>query len=281
MTSWIRAPPPKKLEQRGLLFETTDAGFCSNFNQFLYAYAFSIAEGKPLQVYDLANPVAVNYPMLKTTFVDISNVSYVDGMSLGMSSTRRNIARVMLNAQTQPIATLREQAQRLFQWNPNFIPTLQPILESANLPQTFDLGIHIRVGDRITTRDRRTVPVDDYVKAAKKFQADSKKETLNIFLMSDSLPSITEFKKKSPASWTVYTLPSTLPNQDGHNQGQFNRAAARVRLTAFHSFMAELLVMQSISNIVCSMTSNVGRFLHYTVEYPENIVSVDGKFSVM
>jgi hypothetical protein len=280
MTSWIRAPLPKKLEPKGLLFETTDGGFCSNFNQFLYAYAYSVAEGKPLQVYDLANCVAVTYPLLKNTFIDMSGVTYTDGMSLGTTSTRRSIARVMMNAQTMPLATLRRQAQQLFQWRPEFIPTLEGVLSSAGLPAEFDAGVHIRVGDRITTRDRRTVPVDDYIRAVKKIQADLKKEEMNLFLMSDSLTAVEEFKKKMPTTWKVYTLPSALPSPDGHIQSQFNRAPARARMTAYHSFMAEILVMQSISHIVCAMSSNVGRFLYYTVEHPENMVSMDEKFSV-
>jgi hypothetical protein len=51
-------------------------------------------------------------------------------------------------------------------------------------------------------------------------------------------------------------------------------------MNAYHAFMAELLVMQSISRIVCTMSSNVGRFLYYTVEHPENMVSVDERFAV-
>ena len=280
MTSWIRAPLPKKIEPKGLLFETTEGGFCSNFNQFLYAYAYSVAEGKPLQVYDLTNCLAVTYPLLKSTFIDISGVSYTDGMSLGTTSTRRSIARVMMNAQTMPVPTLRTQAQQLFQWRTEFIPILESVLSSANLPVAFDVGVHIRVGDRITTRDRRTVPVDDYIRAVKKIQGDLKKDTLDVFVMSDSVNAIAEFKKKMPASWTVYNLPPSLPSPDGHIQSQFNRAPARARMTAYHNFMAELLVMQSISHIVCTMSSNVGRFLSYTVEHPENMVSVDEKFSV-
>jgi hypothetical protein len=280
MTSWIKVSPSKQLQPKTLLFETTDGGFCSNFNQFLYAYAYSLAEGKPLQVYDLANCVAITYPLLKNTFVDTNGVSYTDGMTLGMSSTRRSIARVMMNAQTMPVANLRTYAQQIFQWNPNFIPTLQGILSSAELPAAFDIGVHIRVGDRITTRDRRTVPVDDYVRAAKKIQADLKKDDLDVFVMSDSLTAISEFKKRVPTSWRIYSLPVTLPNPEGHVQSEFNRAPSRARMTAYHAFMAELLVMQSIPRIICTMSSNVGRFLYYTVEHPENMVSVDERFAV-
>jgi hypothetical protein len=280
MTSWIRVPPKRQEEKSSLFFETSDAGFCTNFNQFLYAYAYSVSQGKPLAVYDLANPVSISYPLLKNTFADVSGVTYTDGMTTLTSSTRRLISRVMANANAIPVSTLREYAHKLFHWKQTMIPTLQNLVTAGNLPESFDLGVHMRMGDRVTTRDRRAITVDEYVRAAKKFQNDSKKDTLDIFLMSDSYTGITEFKKKADSSWTVYTLPSVLPNPEGHIQSQFNSSPARGRLPAYNTFMAELVVMQSISDIICKLSSNVGRFLYYTVEHPERIISLDEKFSV-
>lgn len=276
MTSWIRVPPMKRPEQKGLFFETSDAGFCTNFNQYLYGFIYSLNEDKPLYIYDYANPVAINYPLIKNTFVDISGVTYTDGMMASVSSIRRVMPRVMENVRAMPMPTVRAIAQRIFQWNESILTTLKGII-GQSLPKSFDLGIHIRVGDRITTRDKRSIPVQDYVNAAKKF----KKDDMSIFLMSDSVNAIAEFKKKADPSWKIYTLPSSLPNPDGHLQAQFNRAPSRARLAAYHSFMAELLVMQSIPEIISTFSSNVGRFLYYTVEYPERIISLDQKFSVI
>ena len=277
MTSWMRVPPAKRPEQKGLFFETSDAGFCANFNQYLYGFLFSMNEDKPLFVYDYSNPVAISYPLIKNTFIDISGVLYTDGMTASTSSIKRLMPRVMDNVRTMPMATVRAIAQRIFQWNDSLVPTLKNVIASTKLPTSFDLGIHIRVGDRIT-RDKRTVPVEDYLRAAKKVLA-ARKES-NIFLMSDSVNAIAEFKKKADASWNIYSLPSTLPNPDGHLQSQFNKAAPRARMTAYQTFMAELLVMQSIPDIICTFSSNVGRFLYYTVEFPERVVSLDEKFSV-
>lgn len=281
MTSWIRATLPKKRpEFKSFLFETTDAGFCTNFNQFLYAHAYAMAEGRALEVYDLSNPVSVTFPLIKSTFSfeDISGVNFTDSASITSTSLRRYMPRIMDAVRGMPIQSLRAIAQDVFQWKESFIPTLEAVLNTAKFPAEFDLGIHIRVGDRIAMRDRRAVPVEDYLRAAKKFQGT--KETLNIFLMSDSVNAITEFKKKADKSWKIYGLPQSLPNPEGHLQSQFNRAPARARLAAFHTFMAELLVMQSINDIICTFSSNVGRFLYYTVEFPERIISLDEKFAV-
>ena len=281
MTSWIRATLPKKRpEFKSFLFETTDAGFCTNFNQFLYAHIYAMAEGRSLDVYDLSNPVSISFPLIKNTFSfeDVSGVKFTDGPSITSTSLRRYMPRIMDTVRSMPISSVRSVAQSIFQWNQAFLPTLESILTTLKLPATFDLGIHIRVGDRIAMRDRKVVPVDDYVRAAKKFQGT--KEKLNIFLMSDSVTAIAEFKKKADKSWTIYGLPQSLPNPEGHLQSQFNRAPARARLAAFNTFMTELLVMQSINDIICTFSSNVGRFLYYTVEFPERVISLDEKFAV-
>ena len=97
--------------------------------------------------------------------------------------------------------------------------------------------------------------------------------------MSDSVNAISEFKKKAAASWTVYTLPTSLTSPDGM-QGQSNRSTATARMNAYRTFMAELLIMQSISNIICTFSSNVGRFLYMTVEYPEKVISIDERFEI-
>ena len=281
MTSWIRGPAPKRAELKtSLFFETSSAGFCTNFNQLLYAYAYSVSEGKPLNVYDLSNPIAPTYPLIKNTFEDISGIVCTDGVTAGSMSINRVLPRVMANARSIPIETLRRHAQQIFKWKESFIPTLKTVLSSTTLPGEFDLGIHIRVGDRIASRDRRVAPVDEYIRVAKKYQTDSKKDKLSIFLMSDSIVAISEFKKKAPASWSVYTLPPSLTSPDGHLQSQFNRSPAPARMNAYRTFMAELLIMQSISSIICTFSSNVGRFLYMTVESPEKMISIDERFEI-
>ena len=38
--------------------------------------------------------------------------------------------------------------------------------------------------------------------------------------------------------------------------------------------------MQSIPDILCTLSSNVGRFLYYTVEHEEGIMSLDAKMAI-
>jgi hypothetical protein len=281
MTSWIRANPQRTTTvERSLFFETNSAGLCANFNQFLYAYAFAEAEGKPLTVYDMINSISPSFPLIKNSFADISGVVFVDGMPAIATSLRRNINRVMERVQVLPLETLRTTAQRIFQWNPRILPQVKEIYDKASLPAAFDLGIHIRAGDKITTREMTAISIDKYVAATKKYQADSDLDELHIFIMTDTIPLRAAFIKKADPSWKIHYLPTPLPQPEGHIQAVFNASPQRLKMPAYTYFMAELIIMQSIPDILCTLSSNVGRFLYYTVDHNDGIMSLDAKMTV-
>jgi hypothetical protein len=258
MTSWLGRTATTIPKISGLYFETTNAGFCSIFNEFLYAYLYATVENRTLYVNDVINVVGNNFPLIKNTFVDLG-VEYVDSMVANCSTTRRHEERIIASVSAIPMEKLRARAQAIFQWNPALVEKAREIILKANIPASFDAGVHIR------TKKTGTVAIEKYIQAIRK--KHPKKESMNIFLMSDSPINLAEFRKKADSSWKIFTLPTIF-------QDSLNRTASQ-RMAAYYSFMAELIVMQSISDIVCTMSSNVGRFLYLTVEHPEKIVSLD------
>lgn len=286
MTSWVRARPLPRSETptvRPLLFETNEQGLCANFNQFLYAYAYAALQegGKPLTVYDMQNCISPAFALIKDTFVDTSGATFVDSMVPSAVSLKRNLSRVMETVKGLPLETLRATAQDIFKWNSKLTPIVKEIFDKAGLPGSFDLGIHIRAGDKITTREMASIPIERYIAATKKYQTDSDLEELHIFMMTDTIPLRAAFMKKADPSWKIYYLPTPLPQPDGHSEAGFNGSPRRVKTIAYNYFMAELMIMQSIPDILCTLSSNVGRFLYYTVEHNDGIMSLDAKMSIL
>ena len=263
-----------------MLFETTDEGLCANFNQFLYAYVYAALQGKPLTVFDMQNCVSPSFPLIKSTFADITGINYVDSMIPSAISLKRALPKVMETVRGVPLETLCKTAQDIFKWSPQITAVLKDIFDKAGLPTAFDLGIHIRAGDKITTRQMNAISIDKYVAATKKYQTESGLDELHIFIMTDTVSLRSQFVQKADASWKVYYLPTPLPQPDGHVQSAFNNSPRRVKTTAYNYFIAELVVMQSIPDILCTLSSNVGRFLYYTVEHPEGIMSLDAKMVI-
>ena len=266
MTSWIRAAPPTPTTKKdSLIFEMDEGGLSSQFVNFLYAYILSKSEKVPLYVNDVPNAISSSYPILKNTFVNEPNVKYVDTQVLSSVSTKRRQPQIftLINA-LQPDA-LRAFASDLFEWDNSHLDKIQPILSAASFPSEFDVGVHIN-----TTR-AKPVPIDQYIQAIKKHQQASKRNGLDVFVMSDSQQRLDELQKKCDPTWKIYS--SNRP-QD------FNATSARSRMNAYLHFMAELFLMRNIPHIVCALSSNEGRYIYLTMKNGSTIASVDQpKFS--
>lgn len=247
------------------MFELEEGPLCSQFVSFLYAYVLSKSEKVPLYVNDVPNAISSSYPILKSTFVNDPSVKYVDTQVLSSVSTKRRQPQIftLINA-LQPDA-LRAFASDLFEWDNSHIDKIQPILSGTSFPSEFDVGVHIH-----TTRVK-PVPIDQYIQAIKKHPHVSKKNGLDVFVMSDSQQRLDELQKKCDPTWKIYSLNSP---QD------FNATSARSRMNAYLHFMAELFLMRNIPHTVCALSSNEGRYIYLTMKNGSTIASVDQpKFS--
>ena len=273
MTSWLKLTVTKPIPKKSsFLFETTDAGFCSQFNQYLYAVLYSAKEGIPLTVNDTVNAVSVRYPLIKNTFVTPSEISFTDSQVISATSLRKREVAIRQFLNNIPVVHLREAARRVFEWNPSLLQKVGPILNGRRLPEEFDVGVHIRAGDKITSGEMKAIPIEQYIRAVKAYQARSSKIKLNVFIMTDSSQKLDEFSKKKDPSWTINTL-ATPPAIQGHIQGDFNGASSGTRMNAYLMFMTELFIMRQIPQVICTFTSNVGRFLFLTSD--NQVMSID------
>ena len=270
MTSWLRNAPPMPLTKKdSLIFEIAQGGFCSQFNNYLHAYLYARAEKETLHVNDMMNAVSVQYPLLQSTFKSPPDVKFVDAQVLSAVSTQRRQGPIRVLLNTTKSEELRALAREVFQWNRSLLEKLQPILDDAIFPAEFDVGVHLR------TADTKPLSLELYTQAIRKYQQTSKKTALNIFVMTDSVLRLEELKKKCDPTWRVYSLNTPLLGTNGYSQQEFNNSPSRARMNAYLHFMAELYLVQMIPHIVCSFSSNVGRFLYLTMADGSTITSVD------
>jgi len=263
MTSWLKVGPAKKKEEddapRPFLFETTDDGICSQFNAYLYAMMYSVAEKGPLIVNDTANVVSIRYPLIKNTFVNPDTVTFTDtnlGSAISLKRRRQALNTYLLGLSS---AHLREAGRNILQWNE---AVYEPPIDVSGI----DLGVHIRT---FGLNEPKSVPIEQYITAIRRA---TKKTPLKIFVMSDSVQRLEEFKLKKDKAWTVVTV-GVPPNLGAHSQRDFNAAPPRQRMAAYKEFLGELQVMQQLPQIICSFSSNVGKFLY--LSSAATVVSVD------
>ena len=265
-------PLPKK---DSLFFETDSAGFCAQFNNYLYASLYAKSLKTRLYVNDTSNSLSIRYPLLRNTFVpvaDLSDVQFTDGQILTASSMKNRVIPLRVFLSTVSPSNLRTAARSIFEWNDTLLEKMVKLVD--HLPSEIDVAVHMRAGDKIITGEMRPLTVEQYVREVEAYLRSSKKQSFNVFLMSDSPERIEEFTKKAPSSWKVYTLRSPI-SMGGHVQRFFNAAPARERMDSYISFMAELYVAQRVPRIFCTFSSNVGRFLYLTADDRTTVVSMD------
>ena len=286
MSSWsnsTRGFPTKKQEVSisvSKYFQPTEGGICSNFNQFFYSYLYCEKNVELLYVYDKPNCVSNDFLMFKSILNENSLIKYLK--EIPKDSNRMNYNTIVNNhsLSAMPFSRMKKTAQSIFSFNSSTQEKITTLIREKGLERIrFDIGIHIRSGDKITTGEMKTIQISEYIRAIRTIQSKLNKKELNIFVMTDNYSLYEELVARGDPSWSVTTLqePSAYTNS-GHTQFAFNLLSQEKRFTLFYQFLTELHIMQRIPNLVLTFSSNVGRFLYltsYAVQDEDNVISLD------
>jgi hypothetical protein len=82
--------------------------------------------------------------------------------------------------------------------------------------------------------------------------------------MTDSQSVIRFFNANKDPSWSIESIPSPNPMANGHDQKLFNSQTRQTVFQCFYHFLAEMQILQESTHIVCTFSSNIGRFLDLT-----------------
>jgi hypothetical protein len=261
MSSWIGNQQYRPVK-KGLYYQTTETGFCSLFNNLFYSYIYCKEKKVLFYILDKPNPIGLNYPIFQNILSNNLQLKYIKSPEKGLIKITRNDIVPFLTKVSNDF--LRKEAIQFFKWSEEFQQKIQikkQIFQNIN----FDIGIHIRAGDKITSGEMNKITIETYIQ---KVSSITKTSTPTIFLMSDTLSLVEEFKQKAPSPWNLYYFSSTI--LENHIQEKFNRKSTDDKLNALLQFMTELEIMKECPQIVCTFSSNVSRFLylvHHNCEY--------------
>lgn len=280
MTSWggnRSFAQAKKVQESVSYFQTTQGGFCSNFNLLFAAYVNATKTSEPLYVHDFPNSVSETLPLFQTILKENSTIKYLKDIPPN-SKQLGSVNSQFLNSTN--IQTLKRMARDLFFYNSDTQEKIMSLIRSAGLERTaFDIGVHIRSGDKITTGEMKTLAISDYVQALQTFSGRLGKKTLNVFVMTDNLRLFEELKSKCPSNWLFVTLQEPSPyTLNGHTQYNFNTLPSAKRLELFYQFLTELHILQNTPNLIVTYSSNIGRFLYLSSRFThtsDSILSLD------
>ncbi len=271
----------KKVQEPVRYFQTTQGGICSNFNRLFLAYLSASRNASSLNVHDTPSCIGENYPLFQSILKENSTIKYlkeIPSNSTGLDDNAIFSGKDLV--QSTKFQTLKRMARDLFFYNGDIQEKIMTRIRSAGLERTlFDVGVHIRSGDKITKGEMKKIPMQDYLAALTSFSKRMGKPNLNVFVMTDNLKLFEELKSISPSSWRYVTLqnPSAY-TMNGHTQSQFLLLSEKDRLEYFYQFLTELHILQNTPNLVVTYSSNIGRFLYLTSRFTlssDSIISLD------
>lgn len=282
MSSWSgtrQFAQAKKIQDSVSFFQTTEGGFCSNFNLLFLAYSIAVKNSSPLYVHDFPNSVGQTFPLLQTILKDNSTLKYLKDIPANSNPLDSKKLSSQFVSSTN-LQTLRRMARDLFFYNGDTQEKIISGIKGAGLERTvFDVGVHMRSGDKITTGEMKQIPISDYVNALSNYSRRLGKSKLSVFVMTDNMRLFEDLKRLSPSTWSFTTLQSFSPYAaNGHTQDSFNALSFSVRQELFYQFLTELHILQNTPNLIVTYSSNVGRFLYLTSRFQhtaDSIVSLD------
>jgi hypothetical protein len=246
------------------------------------AYANAVKTSSSLYVHDFPNSVGQTFPLFQNILKDNSTLKYLKDIPANSKALEWNKIKydyLSLNGATN-LQTLKRLARDLFFYNGETQEKIMNRIRGAGLERTiFDVGVHIRSGDKITTGEMKAIPITEYLNALNTFSKRLGKPKLSVFVMTDNMKLFEELKKISPPTWSFTTLESTSPyTANGHTQYSFNVLPSSAREDLFYLFLTELHIMQNTPNLIVSYSSNVGRYLYLTSRFQhtaDSILSLD------
>jgi hypothetical protein len=79
-------------------------------------------------------------------------------------------------------ATICKEAREVFQFKPALLEELQK--RTAGLPP-IDIGVHVRMGDKIMSGEMKAIPLQAYIDAIHEAKTSLGKETVAVYIMTD------------------------------------------------------------------------------------------------
>ena len=262
------------------------AGFCSELNQILLAFAYSVSTKRRFlidsrswnygQFADYFHlPSSTNSSRLNFTFLVRNNHQnqLIDHLKTTRVGTQiRQFWYATQHVQT--IAIKRRVAHYL--WRSLTEETLNFIAAHRIGNLSNYIGIHVRKGDKLQG-EARTIPLKRYITTIERLLTVNQ-TNVEIFVASDDYTVVDQFRQLKP-TWNFLSLHDQNNERTkftGHIQGHFNRRTrTEIRLQT-RLFICELDMLVNARYVLCSMSSNVCRLIQILrSQHPSTVTSMD------
>ena len=231
MSSWILAKNKVVNKVKPLISYHTTAesvDIPSTFMDFLAAYIYSQKMGEPCTILD---PSTLISSSLKYN-PQIKLLKEAPSATVMPTSTYTSIVNSM------KYSDIRKYASRALELNSGFHHSILLALEKASIKTLFDIGIHI------TSQNSN---LQEYVDTLKLYQQKIKKNSITVYVLTDSYSTVLELQKLSDPSWRLISLSKNPPTYGAD---------------IYIQMMAEIQIMSSLPSLVLDFNHSIDRLIY-------------------
>lgn len=265
MSSWGQLANSSRLKYTDIFCKISKSGYGTNFQKFFMCYLYARHLKQRLYLCDTSSNISQMYHLILDTFQPLTGVTYTNKKGLTVFEDKIvELNKFLLTLSDDEICS---KAYATFIWSASVKEKIDSTL--SQFKQTFDLGIHIRTGDKITTGEMASIPLEKYLEEIKCMIPVG-----SVYVMTDSSSVVPRLQTLTEL-YTFYSLPPPIESANGHDQTEFNERSVNDKMASYYHFLTELHIMQRCPIIVCTYSSNIGRFLYMTREPGVKIKSLD------
>lgn len=263
-------------------------GFCSELNQLLLAFAYSVSTkrrfiidsrhwnyGKFSHYFNL--PSTNYYEINNRTFIQKDTKYNTRIMHLKTTRIGSQVSKFWYATRSvQTIPVKRHVAHYL--WKSLSKQTFT-FIQNNRIPNLSNyIGIHVRKGDKLAS-EARSVSLRKYISTIEGL-INTNKTSMQIFVASDDHSVIGQLRQLK-SMWTFFSL--TYDHQQntssGHFQNRFNRLTYEQRINETKLFMCELQMLIDAKYVLCGMSSNVCRLVQILrKQHSSTTISLDRRW---
>lgn len=289
-------------------FNTQKWGFASNFVNFFQFYSdiFENKENMKLRVNTYLNPIQSNFNILNVFVLDKKTIEFTNSKFIYAYTIKNTLKRFIqgeLNFKDLiDVYLIRKYQNSKFKYpclnafsiltNPRLRgiaklnkSTLDKLIEidgSSLINKKFDLGIHLRFGDKVKEIEENSK--ETFQKATTNEEAISQILTTskyrNIFIASDDLNKAKEMIQKVDPHSQITLYHQTNKKKAGHDQAQFNEQNVEQKEKQFFEFLLDCYILSNCSLFLGSVNSNITYFVAM-LNNKTKILTYDGEISYL
>ena len=237
MSSWIIAKhrqTKKKTSVTKYHDTASSPDVFSMYMSFIGSYIYSQKMGESCNIWDETN-------FIKSTLKVNPQVKYLNEKPVE-ASVLKDTDYIGFVSQMK-FKEIQKIAGSVIAYDQTLNQTVIRFLEKAGVRAMFDIGLHLE-------RDPagpNLAQLKKYASSIKAYQAKLKKDTLNVYIMSDNYTTVSHFQTYCDPSWKITSLSKTPPKDTD---------------AAFIQSMAEVQIMTAVPALILDFNRPVDRFIY-------------------